>query len=285
MVDRIVPGYPKDEIKAYNSQLEYQDNLIVTAETFFLWVIEGGDDLKAKLPFHKTNLDVKIVEDMQPFRTRKVRILNGAHTAMVPFSILYGNTTVKETVDNAFTGNFINKAVFDEIIDTLDMNKNELNSFAEEVFDRFRNPFIIHNLSSIALNTVSKFKVRVLPSLLDFIKIHNKIPINLTFAFASLIRFYKGTFNGKTLPIQDNEVIIADFKKIWKSNNYAQIATDVLSNETYWGEDLTKIENLTVVITHALKEIDANGIEKGFANYIKVYNSTYNQSVACKTKL
>src|SRR5690606_14696185 len=103
LVDRIVPGYPKDEIESYNGQLDYHDNLIVAAEAFFLWVIEGGDDLRAKLPFHKTDLDVKIVADMQPYRTRKVRILNGAHTAMVPFSILYGNTTVKQSVDNAFT--------------------------------------------------------------------------------------------------------------------------------------------------------------------------------------
>ena len=89
LVDRIVPGYPRTEIEDYNNQLEYTDNLIVTAETFFLWVIEGGDALRAKLPFHKTSLDVKIVDDMQPYRTRKVRILNGAHTAMVPFLGLY----------------------------------------------------------------------------------------------------------------------------------------------------------------------------------------------------
>ena len=112
MVDRIVPGYPKDDIESYNTQLDYQDNLIVAAEVFLLWVIEGGDDLKKKLPFHKTDLDVKIVSDMQPYRTRKVRILNGAHTAMVPFSILFGNKTVKQSVDNSFTGSFINKAVF-----------------------------------------------------------------------------------------------------------------------------------------------------------------------------
>lgn len=271
LVDRIVPGYPKDEIEAYDSQLDYSDNLIVAAEAFLLWVIEGGEDLKAKLLFEKTNLDVKIVEDMQPYRTRKVRILNGAHTAMVPFSILYGNKTVKQSVDNDFTGSFINKAVFEEIIDTLDMDKNELNSFAEEVFDRFRNPFIIHNLSSIALNSVSKFKVRVLPSLLGYVNIHSKIPTNLTFAFASLIRFYKGTFNGEKLPVQDSEAIVSDFEKIWKSNNYNQIATTVLSNETYWGEDLTKVENLTAAIALALEEIEANGIEKGFANYCKTY--------------
>jgi tagaturonate reductase len=271
LVDRIVPGYPKDEIETYNSQLDYQDNLIVAAEAFFLWVIEGGNDLKAKLPFSKTNLDVKIVDDMQPYRTRKVRILNGAHTAMVPFSMLYGNKTVKQSVDNTFTGEFINKAVFNEIIDTLDMDKTELNNFADEVFDRFRNPFIIHNLSSIALNSVSKFTVRVLPSLLGYVKIHNKIPTNLTFAFAALIRFYKGSWNGEPLPVQDNNDIVTTFAKIWESDNYLEVAKNALSVKDYWGEDLTKVNNLTEAIALALKEIDGNGIETGYYNYSKKF--------------
>jgi len=271
LVDRIVPGYPKDEIQNYNAQLDYQDNLIVAAEAFLLWVIEGGNDLKAKLPFSKTNLDVKIVDDMQPFRTRKVRILNGAHTAMVPFSILYGNKTVKQSVDNTFTGEFINKAVFNEIIDTLDMDRNELNSFADEIFDRFRNPFIIHNLSSIALNSVSKFTVRVLPSLLEYVKIHNKVPTNLTYAFAALLRFYKGSWNGETLPVQDSDDIIAKFSDIWKSNDYLEVAKNSLGIQEYWGEDLTKIDNLTEAVALALKEIDTNGIEAGFVNYSKLF--------------
>ncbi len=271
LVDRIVPGYPKAEIEEYNSKLDYKDNLIVSAEAFLLWVIEGGEDLKAKLPFDKTKLDVKIVDNMQPFRTRKVRILNGAHTAMVPFSILYGNTTVKESVDNEFTGPFIYKAVFEEIVSVLDMDREELNNFSDEIFDRFRNPFIIHNLSSIALNTVSKFRVRVLPSLLEYVDIHKKIPTNLTFAFASLIRFYKGTFNGEKLPINDSDDIVANFIEIWKSNNYSKITNEVLSNKEYWGEDLTRVENLSNAIALGLKEIDENGVEKGFENFSKKY--------------
>ena len=271
LVDRIVPGYPKDEIEAYNAQLDYKDNLIVAAETFFLWVIEGDDKLREKLPFHKTDLDVKIVEDMQPYRTRKVRILNGAHTAMVPFSLLYGNTTVKQTVDNAFTGAFVNNAIFNEINHTLPMAKEELDSFAEEVLDRFRNPFIIHNLSSIALNSISKFKVRVLPSLLEYIALNKKLPTHLTFAFAALIRFYKGTWKGESLPINDSADIVEAFAEIWKSNDYAEIATKTLGNTNYWGEDLNEMENLTDAVAFALKEIDDNGIEVGFANFSKKF--------------
>lgn len=271
LVDRIVPGYPKDEIEAYNTQLDYSDNLIVAAEAFFLWVIEGGDELKKKLPFHKIDLDVKIVSDMQPYRTRKVRILNGAHTAMVPFSILYGNSTVKETVDNTFTSSFINDVVFNEINDTLKMDRNELNSFADEVLDRFRNPFIKHQLSDIALNSISKFKVRVLPSLLEYVAIHNKIPTNLTFAFACLIRFYKGTWSWESLPVQDSEEIVTNFAKIWKSSDYFKVVKEVLGIEEYWGEDLNKVENLTIAVALALKEIETNGIEKGYENYSALF--------------
>ncbi len=251
--------------------MDYKCNLTVAAETCLLGGIEGDDKLTEKLPFHKTDLDVKIVADMQPYRTRKVRILNGAHTAMVPFSLLYGNTTVKQTVDNDFTGAFVNNAIFNEINHTLPMAKEELDSFAEEVLDRFRNPFIIHNLSSIALNSISKFKVRVLPSLLEYIDLNKKLPAHLSFAFAALIRFYKGTWKGDSLPVNDSAEIVENFANIWKSNDYFQIANTVLSIEEYWGEDLSKVKNLTEAVALALEEIDTNGIEVGFANFSKKY--------------
>ena len=271
LVDRIVPGYPRAEIEEYNAQLDYKDNLIVSAEAFLLWVIEGGEELKAKLPFEKTKLDVKIVDDMQPFRTRKVRILNGAHTSLIAFSYLYGNKTVKESVDNEFTGGLINQIIFDEIIPTLDFDKDQIEEFAHEILDRFRNPFIKHNISSLALNFISKFKVRVLPSILEYIKIYDKLPTNLTFAFAALIRFYKGTYNGESLPIDDNKEIVENFVEIWKHNDYTTITNAVLSNEEYWGEDLTKVKNLSNAISFALEEIDTNGVEKGFENFNKKY--------------
>jgi len=271
LVDRIVPGYPKDDIEAYNVQLNYKDNLIVAAEVFFLWVIEGGKELKEKLPFHTTDLDVKIVDDMQPYRTRKVRILNGAHTSMVPFSLLYGNETVKETVDNAFTGAFVNKAIFEEINDTLPMEKAELDSFAEAVLDRFRNPFIKHKLADIALNSISKFKVRVLPSLLEFESKNGKLPTHLTFALACLIRFYKGTWKGSPLPINDSDTMVVAFQQIWKETSIQTVATAALQQTDFWDEDLTKVPSLTKAIAYALDEIETNGIEQGLANFSKKY--------------
>lgn len=266
LVDRIVPGYPRAEIEEYNNKLDYEDNLIVAAEPFFLWAIEGGDDLKAKLPFHKTDLNVKIVDDIRPFKMIKVRILNGAHTAMVPFSLLHGNKLVMETVDGDFTGKFVN-SVISEISETLDMDKNEITAYSEEVMDRFKNPFIKHALADIALNSVSKFKVRVLPSLLGYYNANKKLPVNLTFSLASLIRFYKGTWNGQSLPVKDGEDITTFFNGLWKSDDYEKIARLTLQNKGFWDQDLTEIPGLTKAITIALEEIDSNGIEAGFTKF------------------
>lgn len=269
LVDRIVPGYPRAEIEEYNSKLDYQDNLIVAAEPFFLWAIEGGDALKAKLPFHKTNLNVKIVSDIRPFKMIKVRILNGAHTAMVPFSLLYGNKLVMETVNGDFTGPFVN-SVIDEISVTLDMDKNEIKAYTEEVMDRFKNPFIKHALADIALNSISKFKVRVLPSLLQYYNANKKIPKHLTFSLACLIQFYKGTWKNETLPVKDTPELVEAFKQAWQLDSLDLVVAKVLANTEFWGEDLTKVNGLSEAIVIALNEIEMNGIEKGFADYSKL---------------
>lgn len=267
LVDRIVPGYPKDDIEAYQKELDYEDKLIVSAEVFLLWVIEGDEKLKAKIPFSKIDENVLIVKDLQPYRTRKVRILNGAHTTMVPFSILYGNETVKETVDHEFTGDFIRKAVFEEINPTLSLPAEELDSFAAEVFDRFRNPFIKHQLSSIALNSISKFKVRVLPSLLGFQKKFNRLPLRLTYAFACLLRFYDGKWKGKSLPVNDDEAVVSELKEIWEQHSYNEIAGQILKKESYWEQDLTQVPELKDKIAMALELMDTQGIEKGFVSF------------------
>lgn len=267
LVDRIVPGYPKDEIEEYQAQLEHKDNLIVSAEVFLLWVIEGGEDLKRKIPFDKIDDNILIIKDMQPYRTRKVRILNGAHTVMVPFSLMYGNETVKETMDDPFTGAFVKSAVLNEINETLDLPDEELAKFAKDVFDRFRNPFIKHQLSSIALNSVSKFKVRVLPSLLAYEEKNKELPVHLTFAFACLIRFYKGEWNGNMLPVLDDPKLIAEFSATWELNSYREIATQVLGNNEYWDRDLNKINGLTDCIANALNLIETRGVKEGFKEF------------------
>lgn len=272
LVDRIVPGYPRNEIDQYNDKLEYHDDILVTAEPFFLWVIEGGDDLKAKLPFHKIDLDVKIVEDMQPYRTRKVRILNGIHTAMVPFSIIFGNKTVQQSMDNEFTGKFIEKLTYDEIVPTLDMEKEDLKNFADEVMDRFRNPFIKHQLSDIALNSFSKFKVRVLPTILEYYQAKGKLPLNLVFGFAATIRFYKGIWQNEDLPVKDSPEIVETMTSYWNEDSLEKTVSETLGNLEFWDQDLNQIQGLQNAVIVAISDIEQNGIEKGYQNYISEFS-------------
>lgn len=264
LVDRIVPGYPRNEIDFYNSQLDYEDQLIVVAESFFLWVIEDDGTLKNSLAFDKTNCDVKFVESIQPYRNRKVRILNGIHTSLVPVSYLYGNRTVTESMNDDFTSKFVESMVFDEIIDTIDMDRDELVEFTNQVMDRFKNPFIIHQLSSIALNSISKFKVRVLPSLLTYVEKCNRLPFNLCFSLAALIRFYKGDWNEESLPVQDDKLIVKFFQSKWELNDTKATVEAVLSNSDFWGQDLSKISDLSSKLVELIDSFDSIGIEETY---------------------
>ncbi len=222
LVDRINTGYPKGE----DLNLGYEDNMINTSEFFHLWVIETDFDLDRELPFSKTDLNVIITPDkLEMYRTRKVRILNGAHTSLVPYALLSGLDTVKSCLDDPTMSAHLKKCVFDEIIPTLDLPRDELLSYANSVVERFSNPYIKHYLSAIALNSVSKFKVRVLPSILEYIKRYNKMPETLLFAFAKLIEFYK------TDMTNDDKDVVA----FMKNNNTASI----LANQALWGQDLS----------------------------------------------
>ncbi len=253
LVDRIVPGFPKDTIAEIQQELGYADNLVVTAEPFHLWVIEGSEYVAKKFPTAKAGLDVKFVTDQTPYRTRKVRILNGAHTAMVPVAYLQGLRTVKESVENESLNTFLTQTIFEEIIPTLDLPKNELKEFANSVLERFANPYIRHELLSISLNSISKFKVRVLPSLLGYIQVRGKLPNNLVKSLAALILFYKGEYNGETIPLSDTEEVLDFMKDAWKDNNKETAVKKILSNKKFWDQDLTKIDGFEKAVLQALQ--------------------------------
>lgn len=224
LVDRINTGYPKDE----ELELGYEDKMVNTSEYFHLWVIETEYDIEAELPFAKAGLNVIVTKDkLEMYRTRKVRILNGAHTSLTPYALLSGLDTVKSCVDNDIMREHIRKCVFEEIIPTLDLPRDELIEYANGVLERFANPYIKHYLSAISLNSVSKFKVRVLPSILEYIKRYGKMPETLLFAFAKLIEFYK-----TDMPKDDADVV-----EFMRTHNTAEI----LANAEYWGEDLTRL--------------------------------------------
>lgn len=272
LVDRIVPGYPKDDAESYEDRLDYEDQMMVVSETFLLFVIQEAGNLNERIPFNKINEQILVVDDIQPYRLRKVRILNGGHTLMLAPAILSGKETVKESVDNQFMGMFLKDAIFNEVNPTLGLDEAELKEFAEEVFDRFRNPFIKHHLASIALYFVSKFKVRVLPSLLTYVENNGKLPVNLTFSLVSLIRFYQGSFGEKALPLNDEEVIVAKFKEIWTNEEYEKVAELALSETSFWDRDLTQIEGLKTAVAKALYEIDHNDMETAYNNFVE-FNS------------
>ncbi|WP_185206821.1 tagaturonate reductase [Chryseobacterium sp. C3] len=272
LVDRIVPGYPKDDAESYEDQLDYEDQMMVVSETFLLFVIQEAGNLNERIPFNKINEQILVVDDIQPYRLRKVRILNGGHTLMLAPAILSGKETVKESVDEQFIGKFLKDAIFNEVNPTLGLDETELKEFAEEVFDRFRNPFIKHHLASIALYFVSKFKVRVLPSLHTYVENNGKLPVNLTFSLAGLIRFYQGSFGEKVLPLNDEEGIIAKFKEIWLNEEYEKVAELTLSETSFWDRDLTQIEGLKTAVAKALYEIDHNDMETAYNNFVE-FNS------------
>lgn len=225
LVDRIVTGYPRDE----KIDLGYEDNMLDTSEIFHLWVIEAKDDeqkiLKNEFPFEKAELNIIVTDNLDRYRTRKVRILNGAHTSMIPYALLSKIETVGECMKDEKMSRFVKECVFDEIIPTLDLPTDELIDYANNVFERFSNPYIKHMCSSIALNSVSKFKVRVLPSITEYIKRKGEMPKRLLFSFARLIEFYK-----TDMPNDDKDVI-----KFMKESDVKTI----LSNERLWGEDLS----------------------------------------------
>ncbi|MEM8764677.1 MAG: tagaturonate reductase [Bacteroidota bacterium] len=238
LVDRIVPGFPRDTITEVQNKLGYEDQLVVKAEPFHLWVIEGAPQIEQELDFKQANLNVVFTQDLSPYRTRKVRILNGAHTAMVPAGYLNGFKEVREVAENETMAAFLYQIIFQEIIPTLDMPKAELESYAHEVLDRFRNPFIKHRLLDISLNSISKFKVRVLPSILKYMETFKEVPEGLITALYYLILFYKGEFEGNEIPLKDDEKHISFFKTAWNQENEESFLDKILSNEELWGETL-----------------------------------------------
>ena len=222
MVDRIVTGFPRDEHAALCERIGEQDNMMDTAEIFHLWVIQGHHE--DELPLQKAGFNVIWTDNVDPYKKRKVRILNGAHTSMVLGARLYGLETVGQCLKDEKVSALLKKCIFEEIIPTIgDTEDNR--KFGAAVLERFSNPFIKHLLLSIALNSVSKFKARVLPTILEYKEEKGSYPQGLTFSLAALIAFYR------TDEANDDEEIM----KFMKTASVA----DILKKSEYWGQDLS----------------------------------------------
>ncbi|PJG63896.1 altronate oxidoreductase [Yersinia kristensenii] len=273
LVDRIVTGYPRDEVAALQAELGYQDSFLDTAEYFYLFVIQGPKELAQELRLDKLDLNVLIVDDIKPYKERKVAILNGAHTALVPVAYLSGLDTVGQTMDDAQISRFVEKTITEEIVPVLDLPKDELLSFSQAVLSRFRNPFIQHQLLSIALNGMTKFRTRILPQLLAYQQQQGKLPPRLTFALAALIAFYRGERDGQTYPLQDDAHWLERYSTLWNGVKngdiaLAELVNGVLSDATHWGQDLTAVPQLANQVTEQLQTIIDSGMRVAVAAYI-----------------
>lgn len=265
LVDRIVTGYPRDEAAALEAELGYHDAFLDTAEHFYLFVIQGPAFLARELRLDKYPLNVLIVDDIKPYKERKVAILNGAHTALVPVAFLAGLDTVGEAMNDADICAFVEKAIYQEIIPVLDLPRDELESFASAVTGRFRNPYIRHQLLSIALNGMTKYRTRILPQLLTGQKARGQLPPRLTFALAALIAFYRAERNGEGYPVQDDAYWLECYQQLWARHRDNQISTRelvqaVLSEREHWELDLTQVNGLVDQVTLDLDAILLKGM-------------------------
>ena len=274
LVDRIVTGYPAGEADRLTAAFGYQDALLDTAELFHLWVIESRWGLKEELPLTQAGLDVVWTPNMTPYRDRKVRILNGAHTMMVSACYLAGRDTVGECMADPLLRAFVERAVFEEIIPTLDLPRADLEAFAAAVLERFANPHITHYLLSIALNSTSKYRARVLPSVLEYRKRTGTLPHRLCCALAAQIAFYRGTRfaggtlvgdrNGKEYPIADDRLIQEFFFNAWttfgRCGETPRLVETILSSDRLWGQNLASIPGVVEEVTGHLNVINRDGM-------------------------
>ncbi|MBY0010499.1 tagaturonate reductase [Paenibacillus typhae] len=250
LVDRIVPGYPRDKAAQLEEELGYKDNLIVTAEPFLFWVIEGPAWLSEKLPLAQAGLNVVVTDDMTPYRERKVHLLNGPHTAMVPLAMMAGLETVEDVMNDETFFRFVQELMNDELSPMLDLPAEELSSYSAAVLERFRNPFVRHELASISLNSISKFKSRLLPVLLRYQKERGQLPELTTLAFAALLLSYRGDRVAR----QDGAEVLEAFDKAW--SNPDSFVKTILADESLWGQDLTLVPGLADGVAAKLQELD-----------------------------
>ena len=279
LVDRIVTGYPRDQIDYFEEKLGYKDNVIDTSELFNLWVIEGDKKWADKLPVHKTDANVIWTDDVRPYKKRKVRILNGAHTSTVLAAYLAGYDIVVDFMKDDVIRTFMNDVIYKEVIPTLNLPKEELESFAAAVNDRFANPYIKHKLLDIALNSCSKFNARCLPSLLSYAEEKGELPKCLTFSLAAFIKFYQGEMkdgaytgtrkDGTQYPLRDDADVLKFFADVWADPDAGKVAQAVLSHTEFWsGRDLTEVAGLLDAVAGYLKEMETKDIKDIMAELI-----------------
>lgn len=262
LVDRIVPGYPCETATDIMQKIGYNDILLDEGEIFHLWVIEAPESVEREFPADKAGLNVLFVSSEEPYHERKVTLLNGPHTVLSPVGYLSGLDTVRECVEDEVIGRYVHKVMFDELLPILNLPKDELVQFANDVLNRFRNPYVKHNVTSIMLNSFSKFKTRDLPGLKKYLQSKGSLPEGLVLGLAGIITYYKGGKRGNdTIVIHDDQKIIELLQNLWATGSMRQVALGILGAEFIWDENLNNIPGLSDKIMNYLNAIQQKGMK------------------------
>ena len=267
LVDRIVPGFPRKEITDIQEKIGYKDNLVVQAEIFHLWVIErpenmSCEELREEFPAEKAGLHVLIAESEKPYHERKVTLLNGPHTVLSPVSFLSGVDIVRDACNHPILNKYIHKVQFEELMQTLNLPVEELEKFAADVLERFNNPYVDHQVTSIMLNSFPKFQARDLPDVKTYLERKGQLPEGLVFGLAAIITYYKGGSREDGTPIvpNDDQRIMDLLKELWATSNTKKVTDGVLSADFIWGEDLHSIKGLAELLCKDLDLIQEKGM-------------------------
>ena len=278
LVDRIVPGRIRDEVARLDAENGYTDPLTDVGEVFGVWNIEGPAWLSDKLPFKAAGLNCPVVPDVTPYKKRKVRILNGAHTGFVPGAYLAGFDIVRDCMHDDAVRGFMNKMLHEEIIPTLPLDRQDLESFASAVQDRFNNPFVNHELMSITLNSTSKWRARNMPSFLEYIDLKKELPRCLSMSFAMYIAFFSSDIQelndqglvcrrpkGNAYTCSDDRWAL-EFYYDHRDDSIAELVHAVMTNEQMWGRDLTAVPGFEAATVKNLTMIREQGAHAAFAS-------------------
>lgn len=268
LVDRIVPGFPRKTIQAIQERISYRDDLVVQAENFHLWVIEKAENMtveqmKAEFPAEKAGLHVLITDNEKPYHERKVTLLNGPHTVLSPVAFLSGVNIVRDACQHPVIGKYIHKVQYDELMQTLNLPMDELQKFAADVLERFDNPYVDHQVTSIMLNSFPKYCARDLPGVKVYLERKGELPQGLVFGLAAIITYYKGgkREDGTEIVPNDAPEIMQLLKDLWATGDTKAVTDGVLSAKDIWnGEDLHDIKGLAELVKKDLDLIQERGM-------------------------
>jgi tagaturonate reductase len=276
LVDRIVPGTPDaGRLEALQEELGYADGMLTTCEVYRLFAIEGDAALRERLTFAASDPGVIVSPDITPFRERKVRVLNGTHTAMVPTALLCGLETVQDAVEDDLVGKFVRSLMFQEIVPTLDAEGAE--EFAHDVFDRFANPFIRHALLDITLQATMKMRVRNVPTILRYVERFGAVPLSFAFGFAAFLAFMRGDVQhrasdrGAKVPPDDQSERL---RGLWEAAGdrgeaaLRSLTRTVLADPLLWDADLTLLPGFADAVADDLIRIEGDGARVALADHL-----------------